>query len=433
VTQSNPPAAGATRRDFLTTSTAVAAGVTLGGLVPAVHAAGGDELRVGLIGCGGRGTGAASQALRADKNVKLVAVGDVFKDRWQGCLATLRDDGPIAGKIDPKVQGFDGFDAYKQVLAAGVDVVLLATPPGFRPLHLEAAVAAGKHIFCEKPMAVDAPGVRKVLEAARDAKKKTLALVSGFCYRYERAKQETMKRVHEGQIGDIIALHSTYNGGALWHRDRESGWSDMEWQLRNWPYFSWLSGDFIVEQHCHSLDKMAWAMKNEYPVRASGTGGRQVRTGPEFGHIFDHHAVAFEYASGVKLFSYCRQQKGTQGDVSDYVLGTTGTCAVMKHAIMGKKPWRLRMKPGGKPDDMYQNEHDDLFASIRAGTPINDGEWMARSTLMAIMGRMVTYTGQVIGWEAALNSKEDLTPPRYDLKANLKVAPVAMPGQTKFF
>jgi predicted dehydrogenase len=311
-----------------------------------------------------------------------------------------------------------------------VDVVLLTTPPHFRPLHLKAAVAAGKHIFCEKPVAVDAPGVRTVLEACREARQKGLSVVSGLCYRYEHAKRETMKRVHDGAIGDIVALYCTYDVGYLWHKDRQPGWSDMEWQLRNWLYFTWLSGDHIVEQHIHSLDKMAWAMQDHYPVRALGTGGRQVRTGKEFGNVFDHFAVVFEYANGVKLFSYCRQQDGCAKDVSDYVLGSAGTCDVMKHRISGKKHWHYPTTAGGK-DDMYQNEHDELFASIRAGRPINNGEYMAHSTLLAIMGRMAAYTGKVIEWDRALNSREDLTPPRYEF-GPLAVAPVALPGRTKF-
>jgi len=339
----------------------------------------------------------------------------------------------VATKIDVKPDHcFDGFDAYKQLLATNVDVVLLTTPPGFRPLHLKAAVEANKHIFCEKPMAVDGPGVRSVIASVAEQKRKNKALVAGFCYRYERAKRETMKRVHDGQIGDIVALHTTYNTGALWNKKRQAGWSDMEYHLRNWPYYTWLSGDHIVEQHCHSLDKMAWAMKNEYPIKAVGLGGRQVRTSPDYGHIFDHHAVVFEYANGVKLFSYCRQQVGAAQEVSDFVMGTAGTCNVMGHAITGKKPWRLNRPRRARDDNMYQNEHDDLFASIRAGTPINDGDFMARSTLMAIIGRMATYTGKVITWDAAMKSKEDLRPQHYDLKAKLPTPPVAMPGITKF-
>jgi predicted dehydrogenase len=425
------PPAGATRRDFLAASAATVAGATLTALTSSVHAAGSDVLRIGLIGCGDRGTGAATQALHADPNVQLVALGDVFSDRLQKSLNTLRADEEVGPKVQVKPEHcFVGFDAYNQVLASGVDVVLLTTPPHFRPLHLKAAVEAGKHIFCEKPIAVDAPGVRSVMESSNLAKRKNLSLVSGLCYRYERAKRETMKRVHEGSVGDIIALHTSYNTGGLWHFDRKPDWSDMEWQLRNWLYFTWLSGDHIVEQHVHSLDKMAWAMQDQPPIRASGVGGRQVRTDPAFGHIFDHHAVAFEYANGVKLFSFCRQQVGCANDVSDHILGTKGTCDVMKHRITGKHPWAHK-KQRNEKDNMYQNEHNELFASIRAGKPINNGEYMSKSTLMAIMGRMATYTGQVITWEMALNSKEDLSPPQY-VFGPMPMPAVARPGVTKF-
>jgi predicted dehydrogenase len=431
VTPDCTAATGTTRRDFLAAS---AAGATaLVGFMPAVHAAGGDTLRVGLIGCGGRGTGAATQALRADPNVKLVAMGDAFADRLEGSLSQLQSDGDIAGKVEVKPgHRFTGFDAYAGVLASGVDVVLLATPPHFRPAHIKAAVDAGKHVFCEKPVAVDTPGANAVLDACRAAKKKNLAVVSGLCWRYHHGKRETMKRVHDGAVGEIVALHTNYNTHGLWHRPRGPGMSDMEWQLRNWLYFTWLSGDHIVEQHIHSLDKMAWAMRDEPPVRAFGHGGRQSRTQPEFGHIYDHHAVCFEYANGVKLFSYCRQQDGTHNDVSDYVLGTKGTCDVMKHAITGRdaKPWRYGSGKSSR-DDMYQNEHDELFASIRAGKPINDGVWMTNSTLMAIMGRMATYTGQLITWEMVLNSKQNLSPAKYEF-GQLPVAEIARPGITKF-
>ncbi len=422
------------RRDFLKTSAASVAGAALATQLHTlsnVHAGGSDVLRVGLIGCGGRGTGAAAQALNADPNVKLVAMADAFDDRLKSSLATLKNDEAIAKKIDVKPdQCFVGFDAYKQVLASGIDVVLLTSPPHFRPAHLKAAVEAGKHIFAEKPVAVDAPGVREVLAMCAEAKKKNLSLVSGLCFRYEPAKRETMKRVHDGAIGDIVALHTSYNIGPLWIKPRQSGWSDMEWQMRNWLYFTWLSGDHIVEQHVHSLDKMAWAMGDKYPLRATGMGGRQARTQPEYGHIFDHHAVVFEYEGGIKLFSYCRQQAGCANDISDHVMGTKGTCEVMKHTINGQNPWRYRASSDGS-EDMYQIEHNELFASIRAGTPINNGGYMTKSSLMAIMGRMATYTGQVITWEQALNSKEDLTPAKYEF-GDLPVPPVAKPGVTKF-
>jgi predicted dehydrogenase len=431
----------ATRRDFLAGAAVAAAGATLASLTPAVHAAGSDILRVGLIGCGGRGTGAAMQALRADKNTRLVAMGDMFADKLQYSLKQLKGIGDIAPRIEVKPESsFTGFNAYKSVIEMA-NVVLLTTPPHFRPLHLEAAIEAGKHVFAEKPCAVDAPGVRAVLTACEEAKKKNLAVGAGLCWRAHHGMRETMKRVHEGAIGEITALQCSYNTGGLWAVKRQPGWSDMEWQLRNWLYFTWMSGDFNVEQHIHSLDKMAWVMSNEYPVRAVGSGGRQVRTDSLYGNIFDHHTVVYEYANGLKLFSSCRQQVGCAGDVSDHIMGTKGTCHIetappprgtINAFPDGKLLWRsvanLRKPP---QDDMYQNEHDELFASIRAGKPINNGEWMAKSTLMAIMGRMATYTGQVIEWEKALASKEDLTPPAYEF-GPLPVAPVARPGFTKF-
>ncbi len=424
----NPPH----RRDFLTTSATLAgAGLLLPAMTPLVHAAGSDTLKIGLIGCGNRGTGAAVQALHADSNVKLVAMGDAFKDRLEGSLQFLRKD-EVAKKVDVKPENcFVGFDAYKQVIDSGVDVVLLTSPPHFRVAHVKYAVEKGKHIFCEKPVAVDAPGVRSVLESCREAKKKNLAVVSGLCYRYERSKIETMKRVHEGAVGDIVALHCCYNTHGLWMKAREPKWSDMEWQMRNWLYFTWLSGDHIVEQAIHSLDKMIWAMKDVPPAKATGLGGRQARISEDYGHIFDHHAVTYEWPSGIKLFHTCRQQDGTIKDVNDYVMGTQGTANVMKHLITdraGKVAWK---HPKDADDEMYQNEHNELFASIRKGQPLNDGERMCQSTLLAIMGRMATYTGQLITWEMALNSREDLSPPRYEF-GPLPVPPVARPGVTKF-
>jgi predicted dehydrogenase len=439
LTQATSSASAATRRDFLAGAAAAAAGATLASLAPNVHAAGSDVLRIGLIGCGNRGTGAAEQALKADKNTRLVALGDVFADKWQKSLNNLKNNKAVGERVEVKPECcFTGFDAYKEVIPL-VDVVLLTTPPHFRPMHLRAAIDAGKHVFAEKPCAVDAPGVRAVLKACEDAKKKNLAVVAGLCWRYHHGMRETMKRVHDGTIGDLTALQCTYNTGGLWSFKREEGWSDMEWQLRNWLYYTWLSGDFNVEQHVHSLDKMAWAMKNEYPISAVGSGGRQVRTDPLYGHIFDHHTVVYEYANGLKLFAACRQQVGCAQDVSDHIIGTKATChietstparGIIKEG--SKKLWQSVASLRNPPrDDMYQNEHDELFASIRAGTPINNGEWMAKSSLMAIMGRMATYTGQVITWDMAMNSKEDLSPTAYEF-GPLPVPPVARPGVTKF-
>jgi predicted dehydrogenase len=401
-------------------------------LAPAVHAAGGDTLKVGLIGCGGRGTGAASQALRADSNVKLYAMGDLFADQVQSSLKVLQGDGEIARKIDVTPERcFDGFENYKRVTDL-CDVVLLTTPPHFRPAQLEYAVEKNRHLFVEKPVAVDAPGIRRVFQACAEAKKKNLSLVSGLCWRYHFGKRETFKRVFDGAVGDIIALHCSYNTGKLWSKKRKAGMSDAEWQIRNWLYFTWLSGDHIVEQAIHSLDKMAWAMKDQPPVRASAVGGRQVRTSPEFGHIFDHFGVVYEYANGVKMFHFCRQQEGCDGDVSDHILGTKGICEVMKHRITGANPWSYD-PPEGSADDMYQTEHNELFASIRRGKPINNGDYMTKSSMLAILGRMAAYTGKTIKWEDALKSNVDLTPKEFAQGYHLGELPmpkVAMPGRT---
>jgi myo-inositol 2-dehydrogenase/D-chiro-inositol 1-dehydrogenase len=425
-----PTSAASSRRDFLKVSAAAAAtAATYLGSVPFVHAAGSDTLRVGLIGCGGRGTGAAEQCVNAGPNVQLIALADLFPDHLQRCKAQLQKD--LHDKYSIKDEYcFTGWNAYQQLLdLKEIDLVLLATPPGFRPLHFKAAIAAGKHVFAEKPVAVDVPGALAVEKACEEAKAKGLAVVSGLCWRYHEPKRETFKRIHDGGVGDIVALQCSYNTGTLWHKPRQPEWSDMEWQVRNWLYFTWLSGDHNVEQHIHSLDKMAWAMRDEYPVTAVGLGGRQVRTGPEFGHIFDHHSVVYQFKNGVKLFANCRQQEGCAQEVDDFIFGTKGTCDVMKHTIKGEKPWKC--EAAGKDKDMYQQEHNELVASIRAGTPINNGNYMVKSTLMAIMGRMATYTGQVITWDKLLNSKEDLTPPKYEF-GPLPTPAVARPGVTKF-
>ena len=420
------------RRQFLKTSTAaVVTGAMAVSETPArgAYVNGSDVLRVGLIGCGGRGTGAAAQALAADKNVKLTAMGDAFKDRLESSLAELNKDQTIAAKIDVQQDRcFVGFDAYKAVIASGVDVVLLASPPQFRPLHLRAAVEAGKHIFAEKPVAVDAPGVRSVLTICEEAKKKNLSVVSGLCLRNSLGFQETIQRIHDGAIGEVLTLQANDYRGPIWVKPRQPDWSDMEWQMRNWYYFTWLSGDFNVEQHVHYLDVCAWVMKGEYPVRAVGMGGRQVRTGPEYGNIFDHHSVTYEFANGTKLFSNCRQQPGCYNDMSCYATGSKGTAEISERVpmIMTDKQWKFR----GPQNNIYQTEHDELFASIRNGKPINNGEYMAKSTLLAIMGRMATYTGQMITWEQAMNSKEDLTPAKYEW-GPIPTPAIAVPGVTQ--
>jgi predicted dehydrogenase len=426
----------ATRRDFLQTSTAAVVGGAMAAVLPLasnVHAAGSDVIRVGLIGCGSRGTGAAEQALNADKNVKLVAMGDVFEDRLQLSLDTLKKNQRVADKVEVKPDHcFTDFDAYQKVLASGVDVVLLATPPHFRPIHLQAAVEAGKHVFAEKPVAVDAPGVRSVLTTCELAKKKNLSIVSGLCLRYDLGFQDTVRRLHDGAAGDIVALQANDYRGAPWAKPRKPEWTDMQWQMRNWYNFTWLSGDFNVEQHVHFLDVCAWVMKDEYPISAVGMGGKQVRVAPEDGHIYDHFSVVYEYANGVKLFSNCRQQKGCKNDISAHVMGTKGRAMLSERrkglAIHTGSDWYYN----GPKNQMYQTEHDELFASVRSGRPINNGVYMSRSTLLAIMARMAAYTGQVVTWEMALNSREDLSPSAYDWNIKLPVPPVAMPGKTKF-
>jgi predicted dehydrogenase len=417
------------RRDFLKTAGAVAVGSALE--LPLVHAAGDDLLKVGLIGCGGRGTGAAEQALKADRNVKLVAMGDAFGDRLEKSLKILQADSSIEPKIDvPPERRFVGFDAYKEVIAAS-DVVLLCEPPHFRPSHLKAAVDAGRHVFAEKPVAVDAPGVRSVLASCEEARKKRLSVVSGLCLRYSNQFREMMKRIHGGAIGEVVALMASDYRGGRWAKPRQPEWSGMTYHMRNWYNFTWLSGDFNVEQHVHFLDVASWAMKNEYPVRAVGMGGRSVLSGAEYGNIYDHFSVTYEYAGGVRLFSSTRQHARCKNDMSAAALGSKGRATISEGGmkIQGENPWEDR----GKDNPFYQTEHDELFASIRKGEPINNGEYMSKSTLLAIMGRMAAYTGQQITWEQALNSREDLTPVKYDWDLAIADPPVAVPGQTRFF
>jgi predicted dehydrogenase len=433
-TRDNTTRADLSRRGFVRTASMVSGlGLfTSAQTVPAVHAAGDETLRVGLIGCGGRGTGAASQALMADSQVQLTAMGDMFDDRLQMSLKSLQRNDSLQGKIDvPADRQFIGFDAYKNVLASNVDVVLLTSPPHFRPLHLAAAVAAGKHVFAEKPCAVDSPGVQSVLRSCEEAKQKRLAVVSGLCLRYHDPYREAIQRIHGGGIGEVRCLLANDYRGPIWVKPRQPDWTDMHWQMQNWYYFTWLSGDFNVEQHVHNLDLCAWAMGETYPVKAIGMGGREVRKGPEYGNIFDHHSVVYEYADGAQLISNTRQMEGCKSDISVKVLGADGTAFLNERRngvrISGKDPWAY----SGTERSMYQVEHDELFASIRAGTPINNGEYMAKSSLLAIMGRMATYTGQEITWDMAWNSKEDLTPPRYEW-GDLATPQVAVPGVTKF-
>jgi predicted dehydrogenase len=415
------------RRDFLKKSAAVTAASSL--VVPHVHAANDDTLKVALIGCGGRGTGAARQALLADKNVKLTVMADMFEDRLQKSLGAISEIKEVKDKIDvPKERQFVGWDAYKQAIATDVDVVLLTTPPQFRPLHLKAAIDAAKHVFAEKPVAVDGPGVRSVLKTCEEAKKKGLSVVSGLCIRYDKGFQITIDRLHNGEIGDIHTMLANDYRGPIWTKPRQPDWTEMHWQMRNWYYCTWLSGDFNVEQHVHYLDVCAWTLGG-YPEKALGLGGRQVRTGEIFGNIYDHHSVTYTYKNGARVFSNCRQIRGCKNDMSAHAVGTNGksTVAEKRLDITTDATWVYREKH----KNMYEVEHDELFRSIRESKPINNGEYMAYSTLMAIMGRMATYTGQEVTWEQALNSREDLTPPVYGWGDNVPELPIAKPGITR--
>ncbi len=395
----------------------------------------GDALHIGLIGCGGRGTGAAGQALNADKNVVLTAMGDVFPDRIQSSLAALHKEGTAKGFADrisvPPEKRFVGLDAYQQVIDSGVEVVLLTTPPAFRPVHLKAAVDGGKHIFAEKPMATDVPGVRSVIESVKAAKGKKLTLVAGFCWRYEGARREFYQRILDGAIGEIRAIHATFYWGSLMMRpagERPASATDLEWQLRHWYNYAWLSGDGFVEQTCHSVDKVAWALREASPLRAVAVGGRQT---PDYGgNIYDHMFVVYEFEHDVRALVGQRHINNCFNNNSDYLTGSEGMGIIPgwnDPFIRGKQTWRYR----GPKRNMYQVEHDELFASIRSGKPINDGEWMAHSTMMAIMGRMAAYTGQEVTWEEACNSQENLVPEQLDWNMNLPVTPMAMPGHTK--
>ena len=424
-----------TRRDFLKTSALI--GSTLMGpaiLTDRIYGADNDApLKIGLIGCGGRGTGAAGQALHADKNVTLTAMGDVFEDQLKSSLAILQNKEPAKVQVD-EAHRFVGLDAYQKVIDSGVDVVLLTTPPGFRPMHLKAAVAAGKHIFCEKPVATDAPGIRSVLESVESAKQKNLALVAGLCWRYNLAERALFKQVHDGELGDVRAVYATYYTGTVKPMppasQRPSGMGDLEWQLRNWYNFGWLSGDGLVEQAVHAVDWMCWAMQDAPPLKAVAVGGRQIPS--PGGNIFDHFEVNYEFPGGARGFLGCRQQAGCANDNSATILGASGLGRELGFGgmpfVKGKTDWRY----SGPRPDMYQVEHDELFASIRSAQPINDGVRMTHTTLAALMGRMAAYTGQEITWDMALNSQESIAPAIIAWDAPAPVAPMAMPGQTKF-
>ena len=427
------------RRDFVKSSAVVMGGLMASQLPlsASAYVTGADTIKIGLIGCGGRGTGAAVQALSTKQNIKLVAMADAFRDRLDTSLKTISEQDISKERIDvPEDHKFVGFNGYKEVIKL-CDVVLIATPPGFRPIHFEEAVRNNKHVFMEKPLATDAPGVRRVLAAAEEAKKKKLNVVVGLQRHYQTVYREWIERIHAGAIGDIVTSHVYWNSAGVWVRPRQEGQTEMEYQMRNWYYFNWLCGDHITEQHIHNLDVSNW-VKQAYPVRAHGMGGRQVRNGKEHGEIFDHHFVEYEYADGSRMFSQCRHIKGCMDRVTESFQGTNGTAPSpgLLKTPSGYTLWEHRDKKDPNP---YQVEHDELFAAIANGEyKFADAENGAKSTMTSIMGRMATYSGKMIEWDEAINSEISLMPKKFAFDAEPPILPnedgyypIAIPGVTK--
>ena len=392
--------------------------------IPLVYAGGQEAtLKVGLVGCGGRGTGAADNVLDSSENVQITALADMFPDKIEKTRKVLKAKDHPGVKIQDDFC-FSGFDAYKKILDSGIDYVMLCQPPGFRPPHFAAAVESGKHIFFEKPVAVDPVGVRKIIEAGEKAKEKKLGIIPGTQSRHTPRIQETVARIHDGQIGQILGGRIMFNTGYLWEYPRKDGMSDMEWQIRNWYYFDYLSGDHIVEQHVHNLDVMNWVLKS-HPLSAVAVGGKQVRTQPEYGCGWDHFGVDFTYPNDVHVMSMCRHWPKSPGNVSEAVVGTKGKSDCANNITMynGEK-WN----PPGGGINPYVQEHKDLIASIRSGNPLNESEQIAHSTLTAIMGREAAYTGQIIKWDEFINSPLDLSPAKYEF-GPLPEPAVAIPGK----
>ncbi|WP_194976200.1 Gfo/Idh/MocA family protein [Aquiflexum lacus] len=429
------------RRDFLKTSAILAGGMMIQPFsIPGAYAAGTDEIKLAVIGCGGRGTGAVFQAFETGYNIKLVAMADAFRDRIDKSYTPIMDKYG-SDKVDvPEERKFVGFEGYKEAIKLA-DVLILASPPGFRPDHFEEAVKQGKQVFMEKPVAIDAIGIRRVLAAAEEAKKKKLNVVVGLQRHYQDNYRETIKRIHDGAIGDIVGGQVYWNDGGVWVNPRQEGQTEMEYQMRNWYYFNWLCGDHINEQHVHNIDVANW-VKNSYPVQAYGTGGRQVRTGKEHGEIFDHHSITFTYADGTVIFSECRHFPGAANRVDESFQGTKGKVFLSagNHGnLTDYKGNALYTHERDNNPNPYQVEHNELFAAIVAGEyKFADAENAAKSTMTAIMGRYATYSGKVVTWDEALNSNVNLMPDKLAWDAMPKVLPnadgyypFAIPGKTK--
>lgn len=411
------------RRAFLAAAGAVGAASALMASGNYAFARADGKIRVGLIGCGGRGSGAANDCVTSSENVEIYAMGDAFKDRLDSSRATMKD--ALKSKLNvTDDRCFTGLDAYKQVLASGVDMVILATPPGFRPIHFKAAVEAGKHVFMEKPVATDAPGIREVLAAAELASSKNLSVVAGTQRRHQLSYLETIKRIHDGAIGEILGGQIYWNGGGVGNGTGPiPATPTVEWQIRHWYFFTWLSGDHITEQHVHNIDVANWVM-GAHPESALGVGGRSQRTAAIYGQIFDHFATDFTYPGGVHIMSMCRHWDNTPGNVSEHFVGTKGATDASSY-IAAVTSYKF----DGNGRNPYVQEHADLIASIRAGKPLNEAKRVAESTLTAIMGRMAAYTGQTVTWEQALNSAESLRPVPLAFNTPAPVPAVAVPGR----
>ncbi len=410
------------RRDFIKTSAVSLAAL---GATGRVFAAGSDTVRVGIIGCGGQGTRDLVSLVKSSPGVEIVAMGDLFKDRLQESLTKLKNDIPAAVKVTPE-KCFIGFDAHKKLLQTDVQMVLLTTPPHWRAQHFQAAVEAGKHVFMEKPAGVDPKAIRSMIETGELARQKKLSVVAGTQRRHSKKYQEIIRRIHDGQIGQIVSGQGYWNGGDMlgyWKWWDKEKLSDMEWQCRSWPWFTWTSGDHIVEQHVHNLDVLNWALQG-HPDQCMGMGGRAVRT---LGNIWDHFAIEYEYANGVRVESLCRQINGCTDRIAERVVGTKGFADIDQGVINGEKPYKY----DGPDPDHYVQEMADLIKSIRDGAPINEAKNVAESTMNAIMGRMSAYTGRALKWDWAMKaSKLDLTPPKYEF-VDMPTDPVAIPGKTQ--
>jgi len=425
-----------TRRDFLRKSVATsAAAYGALSLARGAHAAGDETLKVGVIGCGGRGSGAAANAMNAGKDVRLVAMADLFSERIEDSLPRLKKMYPDQVAIDAD-HCFSGFDGYKKLIESDVDVVLIAASSHFHPEMLAAAVKAGKHIFCEKPCGIDVPGIQRVQAVCEEAKKKNLSIVSGLCWRYDLGVREMVKRVKDGQIGEVLAFQQDFLRGPYVLRPRKPEWNEMQYQMQNWYHFNWLSGDDNLQSLIHNISVTSWIMDDVAPQKVWGMGGRQVCVEPLYGDVFDHQAMVYEYADGVRGFSFCRDIPGCYGSNQNVLIGTKGKAfSPTKPAIEGEKPWRHK----GPTPSMYDVEHQELFASIRQGKPINDGDFMCQCALIGLMGQMSSYTGQQLTWDQLLASKQSYALPRYDWDVQPPVLPgpdgrypTAMPGITKF-